>query len=339
MPRKNNINRLLIIVIIIISFISLYYLFKRCYLVIGGNSYLFDTTSFKLSKLNIKNNDSYFKYLIECFSIKYKNNKRKYLFDTSARTLHEESTIINVKPHTILNLRNNLNLNDIKYITTIEFNEDYKNIHWYKSILSDSVNMAIFIEPELFKNNIVTNSDINNQIIPFKNIHFNYKSNFFNQHLSMPKFINSNINIKLVSMKIIDNKPIYSIIEDHQKKINNFFKAFEYILIDNYEYSNYMFDFYGEAKLTIYKFENINNFDEYIKLILVCHLIESGHDYDSNSSIIDNYKQALLKCQTKSNYLLKLFDINSLNEINLKFILKNEEITCPNPDCFMVEFK
>ena len=307
----------------------------------GGNQYLFNYNSKKLPKLNtFKNNDVIFRRMMEFLTKKTSNVKRKYLIDICGRSINETDKFISSSPHAILNLRNQINLDEIKYISTIEFDEDYKNKHWVKSILSDCVNMAIMIHPNVFDNDMVSEDDITNMIIPFKNIHFEYHNDFRKKYKTVEEIFYTKIGVKIFSIKLESNKTIKTILKDNKTQFDNLLEAYQFILNDNNDYSNYMFDFIsGNFVLKIYYFENITDYHNYVENIINIHLMESQSTHDLNKSIFENYKQALLNYQSKSNYFSKIIKINTLNESNLKLILKNENITCPNPDCFMVEFK
>lgn len=307
----------------------------------GGNRYLFNNDSTKISKLTtLKNNDIYFKYLLEFISKQTYSEKRKYLFDLTERQLTVPHQTISNNPHTILNLRKQLNLNEIKYISTIEFDEDYKNKHWIKSILSDCVNMAIMIQPEIFDNDLVLESDITNGIIPFKHIHFIYNTNFINKHHNALNMFNTKINLNIIKITINDNETKLTNIENIKNKFNNLNEVFEYIFDINESHLSCIFDFLTDIfTLKIYVYDEIKNYRDYVNKIILIHLKESQEIYILNKSVFEHYKEALLKYQTKSDYFSKIFNINSLTNVNLQLTLKNKNITCPNPDCFMIELK
>lgn len=334
-----GIKKILLTIILSILIMMLFIYIKNDK-ISGSNKYVFQSDSKNLSQINVFNsNDICCKYILELIINEYKSNKRKYLFDTSKRSIIKQTELIYSNPHTILNLRKRLNINDIKYISTIEFNEDYKNNHWYKSVLSDCVNMAVIIQPESFEGNIVTESDIINDIIPFKNIHFNYSETYF-KTLNSPNKLNEFLNLK-INIKIYDlsNNFIRVNLRELKHKLNEktLLSIFEDIYNEINLYNWYMFEFSNKITLSIYKIQTINDYEEYIKFSLACHLIESGY-FNFNKSIFNNYVETLLKLQTKSNYLLKFFNISSLTTDNFQITLKNEEITCPNPDCFMIEY-
>ena len=64
-----------------------------------------------------------------------------------------------------------------------------------------------------------------------------------------------------------------------------------------------------------------------------------NNNLDNDRNVLNNYKETLKILQSKSNYMLKLFNIDTLNETNLQIVLKNKNCSCPQPDCFMIEFK
>ena len=129
--------------------------------------------------------------------------------------------------------------------------------------------------------------------------------------------------------------------------VKNFSGLFD-IIFNKYKHRGWvMINFNNNISVNYYRIEHCE-YGDYYKYSLFVHLYESGENFKPNDEkhhsfshkdIIKYYQKRILKLQTKSNYMLKIFDIKSMSDEDFKFVLKNENITCPNPDCFMIEFK
>lgn len=346
--------KILIVIILIIICFVLIYRTKKYPKNIGGNKYISSHNAKELKPIdNFSSNDKICKYIIEQIIRSNINDKRCFLIDTFGRTLIKSIKFIDSNPHTILNLRNQIDINTIQYFSTIEFNENYKIKHWVKSILSDCVNMGIMINPKLFETEeYITNESIISRVINFINFHFNYSESYFSKFKSETKIkelLNNEITINLYDVNI--NKDIIGLNlskELPQIIVKSFSGLFD-IIFNKYSHRGWVMINFNNNSISVnyYRIEHCE-YSDYYKYSLFVHLYESDENFKPNGEkhysfsykdIIEYYRKRILKLQTKSNYMLKIIDIKTMSDENFKFVLKNENITCPNPDCFMVQFE
>lgn len=338
----NNLEAILLVIILILLLI-IFYLVKIKYKFIGGTQYIFDTNTSKLSEISYKNkNDTCCKYMMNLIINKFQNEKRYFLIDTTKRKCNPEATLINDDEHALLNLRNKIDYDKIKYISTIEFNENYEQGHCCKSLVSDCVNMAVIIQPEIFTNEFVLDHEITNEILPFKNIHFNYRMKFFKRFSNeseLESFLNKEIRCEIYNLYLKENKLYSKMVLNQDGKFKNIFESFEFIFNEVHEFNTYLFNFDKNGiSLIVCKIKKPKNYNEYVKYCMTIHM-SYNNNLDNDRNVLNNYKETLKILQSKSNYMLKLFNIDTLNETNLQIVLKNKNCSCPQPDCFMIEFK
>lgn len=202
----------------------------------------------------------------------------------------------------------------------------------------------------IWTENYITNEHIHKQILNFINFHFNYTSKYFtnkyNSVTSINKLLNSQIPINVHELSMNKNKINIQTLANVQIIHEDFYELFCKIIDDYQDEQSFTNPNYGWVMINFDKNISINyytikpcSYEDYCKYSMFVHLNECSNKYDNNKTILENYKLRLLDLQGKSNYSLKLFDIKSMNDSNFKFILKNKDITCPKPDCFMIKFK
>lgn len=178
----SKIFRIIVVIICITFFIVAIFKTNVQYRKMSGGTYLFSTNANSIKKsIEFKPTDDQQGKLLLYNLLKNNTNPNRYfLMDINLKDFKHTRETISTPEHKISQIKPKLPDENIKYISTIEFNEDYYNSHWLKSILSDVTNMAVMVsDDELLSKEAIYEDEIPKELLPFKNIHINYRPTHF----------------------------------------------------------------------------------------------------------------------------------------------------------------
>lgn len=339
----SKIFRIIIVIICITFFIVAIFKTNAQYKKMSGGTYLFSTNADSIkSSIKFKSTDDQQGKLLLYNLLKNNTNPNRYfLLDINSKDFEHNNETVSTPEHKISQIKPKLPDKNIKFISTVEFNEDYYNSHWMKSILSDITNMAVMVsDDKLLTKETIYEDEIPNELLPFKNIHINYRPNHFKNVLFNK--LDTRYEFSFYRLEYDDDD-----IESEFKYTET--KTFSELLneiLDNDQYINsWVFiniDSITNIVVNLYFLdEDYYNFSDYSHLSKFLHCYNSKPmkrkvEYSESVSCI---RYGLNALQTKSDYSLKFIKLPDLKEEHLKICIKNEHFTCPDPDGFIIEFE
>ena len=305
----------------------------------SGGTYLFSTNADSInSSIEFKpTDDQQGKLLLYNLLKNNTNRKRYFLMDINSKDFERTNETISTNDHKLSRIKPKLPDKNIKFISTIEFNEDYYNSHWMKSILSDVTNMAVMVsDDKLLQKETIYEDEIPNELLPFKNIHINYKPG------NLKGLINNNLNkqykFNVYQLLYSSNKIT---INNLKPASNTLIELYKYLLNNDRYLNCWMFiNHHSDDTFDIYihKLQELN-FSSYCNISKILHCYNSGlttlKEYTPNECV----RIGLNMQQEKSEYSLKFVKLNDISDDSLKICIKNKNFTCPDPDGVIIELK
>ena len=339
----SKIFKIIVVIICIAFFIVAIFKTNVQYKKMSGGTYLFSTNADSInSSIEFKPTDDQQGKLLLYDLLKNNTNRNRYfLMDINSKDFKHTRETISTNDHKLSRIKPKLPDKNIKFISTIEFNEDYYNSHWMKSILSDVTNMAVMVSDEkLLQNETIYEDEIPKELLPFKNIHINYKPTHF-KNLVFNK-LDTKYEFSFNKLYYDDDtiKSKYMVTET-----KTFTELLNEILDDDYYINSWIFININSATdidVNLY-FLDEDDYDfsgySYLSKLLHCYNSKPEKGKVEYSEAISCIRYGLNDLQTKSDYSLKFIKLPDLKEEHLKICIKNGHFTCPDPDGFIVEFE